>query len=102
MSTVDNPGGEVPSRVTSSADTTGATGAIKIDRHKLARSATKEVAPLNRWLTIRTGHRSFCDVPPDPDVVVLPAAALQPLAELANCSTSQLVRVLRDLAVDRS
>lgn len=78
------------------------TEVFEVDRHKLARCMAREVAPLKRWLQIRTGHRTTFDVPPDPDVVVVPRAALAHLATLADCTASQLIHVLNALVVDRS
>ncbi|SDN14140.1 hypothetical protein SAMN04488074_13630 [Lentzea albidocapillata subsp. violacea] len=80
----------------------GRSGVIEVDRHKLARSTSRAVKPLQRWLGIRDGHRTPLDTRPSPDFVELPPAALKHLAALAEVPIPELIRALRDLVTDRS
>ena len=89
-------------QLTTDAIPSGASGVIVVDRHKLARSTSKAVTPLQRWLTSRDGHHTPLDVRPHPDYVELTSAALAPLAALADVTTPELIRALRDLVTDRS
>lgn len=78
-------------------------GAIEIDRLKLARSTSAELAPLKRFVAIAGRHRDRPEASRRRrDVVVLPRRSLRPLAHLADCTEHQLVRALHVVSIDRS
>lgn len=99
---LDVPPGDLLRRALEQLLPADATGAILLDRAGLEASIDPRLHRLKQWAASQNQQRQPESGEPAGAVVELPREALGPLAALSRITTSELVRALSDLVIERS